>query len=389
MGYWFPASERADNRGRWEAAGAQYLRRPPPHSRLRKWTRLAIGASVSLLLLVVLAAAVIEHRLNEPAVVPRSWVAPTALPQAPPAAAIPPGNLVFDSDRAGNYEIFEMGAEGSGVRQLTHDRGYDSWWPQISPDRRTILFYRTPPGVHDRDYSKTSLWAMSATGADAVELRPAGLDGWVYQGHAEWSPNGRQIVMFGGSRINPQIWVTDRLGRHPVQVTDRGGTNIDPSWYPDGRTIAFVGCPHSFCTPGDQEVYTVSATGGTPERITDDGFADYDPTFSHNGRELAWLTKVSSSPGPVGTWDIRMIPVVRIGNTVRAAPGAEPRLLLPDHPGTVNSKPSWSLDDRTIYFHRGYGNLADGFQIWEVDPDGSHLRELTTGQPGSNEYPSS
>jgi Tol biopolymer transport system component len=342
-----------------------------------------------LLLLLALVAALVLQKLNTPAVIPRSWVAPSSLPLAGPAAATPRGNLVFDSNRTGNYEIFTMGPNGSAVRRLTNDRVYDTWWPQVSPNGRTILFYRTPKGVHDRDHSKTSLWAMSATGADPVELRPAGLDGWVFQGHAEWSPNGRQIVMFGGSRFNPQIWVTDSLGRHPSQVTDRGGTNLDPSWSPDGRNIVFVGCPQSFCTPGGQEVYTVPATGGTPVRITDDGFADYDPTFSHNGAELAWLTNMSSSPGPVGTWDIRTIPVVRVGrNGVTAAPGVKPRLLLPDISGVVNSKPSWSQDDTTIYFHRGYGNLAGGFQIWAVNADGSHLRKVTAGQPGSNEYPS-
>ena len=363
-------------------------RQRPKRPRWRKWVLVAIGAFGALLLLLALVAALVVHKLNTPAVVPRSWVAPTALPEAPSAAAMPPGNLVFDSDRTGNYEIFTMGPNGSAVRRLTDDRAYDSWWPQTSPDRRTILFYRTPKGVHDRDFSKTSLWAMSATGGDPVELRPAGLDGWVFQGHAEWSPSGTQIVMFGGSRFNPQIWVSDSLGRRPFQLTNRGGTNLDPSWSPDGRTIAFVGCPSSFCTPGSQEVYTVPATGGTPVRITYDGFADYDPTFSHNGRELAWLTNMSSSPGPVGTWDIRTIPMVRAGrNEVTAAPGAKPRLLLPDTSGVVNSKPSWSEDDSTIYFHRGYGDLARGFQIWAVNANGSNLRQLTAGQPGSNEYP--
>jgi Tol biopolymer transport system component len=344
------------------------------------------GVLVALVLLIVAVIAVALHRLNTPQAVPKSWSPPAALPSSP-TAAIPQGNLVFDSNRTGNYQIWTMATNGTGERQLTYDPKSDSWWPQISPDRRSILFYRTPTGVHDRDYSKTSLWAMAADGTDLAELRPAGLDGWVLQGHAEWSPSGGAIVMFGGSRLNPQIWVTDELGEHPREVTHRGGTNIDPSWDPDGRTIVFVGCPSSFCTPADQEVYTVPTNGGAPVRITYDHLVDYDPAFSHDGSALAWLTEMSSGPDVAGTWDIRIIPVAQPRGEVSPAPSSAPRLLLPDISGTVNSKPSWSIDNRTIYFHRGYGDLQRGFQIWAVSPNGTELREITAGQGGSNEYP--
>jgi len=368
--------------------------RPSSHRPRRKaalsWKRLLLIAATTLTLILVagvIVIAVVVHHLNTPATVPPSWRPPTALPQSPTEAAIPPGNLTFDSNRTGNYEIWTMNAQGGAAQELTNDPAYDSWWARISPDRRTILFYRTPKGTHDRDYSKTSLWAMAANGSDQVELRPAGLDGWVFQGHAEWSPNGTELVMFGGSRFSPQIWVTTSLGGNPRPITNRGGSNVDPSWSPDGQTIVFAGCPGSICLPENREIYTVPAGGGQPTRITHDDLPDNDPYFSHDGRELAWLTKLSGGLLSVGTWDIRLIPVVRSGEQVTAAPGARPRLLLPDDDNAINSKPSWSLDDQTIYFHRVVGSLKDGFQIWAINVDGSHLRELTKGQGGANEYP--
>jgi TolB protein len=292
---------------------------------------------------------------------------------------------VFDSNRTGNYEIWTMGPTGSGARQLTDDSHYDSWWARLSPDRRTILFYRTPKGTHDRDYSKTSLWAMTADGGAPVELRPAGLDGWVLQGHAEWSPDGTSLVMFGGDHFSPQIQVTDALGQHPHAITHRGGSNVDPSWAPDGRTVVFVGCPGSFCTPSSHEIYTVPVTGGDVTRLTHDGIEDNDPYFDHAGTKLAWLSKISGGLLDVGVWDIRTMPVVPSGDTVRVAANAEPKRLIGDD--NINSKPAWSLDDQTIYFHRAINGVKGGFQIWAVDPDGSHLRELTPSGNGSNEYP--
>ena len=296
--------------------------------RPRRWQRvlfIVIGAIVVVVVAVVVLGVVIVHRLNTPESVPKSWHAPSALP-ASATRSIPAGNLVYDSNRTGNYEIWTMNPSGGAEHQLTDDKAYDSWWAQLSPNRKTILFYRTPKGTHDRDYSKTSLWAMAANGSDRVELRPAGLDGWVYQGHAEWSPDGQRLVMFGGSRLNPQVWITNDLGESPKVVTHRGGSNIDPSWAPNGRTIAFVGCPGSVCLPEDQEIYVVADTGGVATRITYDSLQDDDPAFSHNGRELAWLTKVGGGTLSEGTWNIRLLPVQMSGTTVKSSAGAPIRV---------------------------------------------------------------
>ncbi len=187
--------------------------------------------------------------------------APSIVPLSPRATPLPKDRLVFDSDRSGNYEIYSMGTDGSNVVQLTRDGKFDTWWPRISPDRRQILFHRSPKGVKDRDYTRVSLWVMNADGTASRELRSVGADGWALQGHAEWSPDGRQMVMFGGKRINPQIYVTDAEGRNPRAITSRGGQNLDPAWSPNGRTIVFTACPTAICFERDYEIYTIAADG--------------------------------------------------------------------------------------------------------------------------------
>ena len=53
------------------------------------------------------------------------------------------------------------------------------------------------------------------------------------QGHAEWSPDGTELVMFGGPRrANPRIYITSDAGQDPRQVTDRPGREPGPELVP-------------------------------------------------------------------------------------------------------------------------------------------------------------
>ena len=207
---------------------------------------------------------------------------------------------------------------------------------------------------------------MNADGSNQRKLRAAGQDGWGFQGHAEWSPRGDALVMFGGASNNPQIFTTDVNGQNAVQVTNRGGTNIDPSFSPDGRWILFVGCPQPVCYPTDYEIYAQSRSSSTLLRITNDNLRDHDPYLSPDGSTISWLTELSA-----GSWD------VRIGNLA----GAASRTLYGD--GAVTSRAVWE-NSRTLLVHRlARGDL--GFQVYRVNSDGSGSQRLTSGS--SNEYP--
>lgn len=336
-----------------------------------------LGALCTLGLAGVALVVVVVVLQNRAPAVPSDFTAPTALPPSSSTAAA--GTLFYDSDRTGNYEVYVAATPGGEPRRLTDNPAWDSWWPRLSPDRKHVVFYRSPKGVHDTDFNQTHLWMMNADGSQPIELRPPGLDGWVQQGHAEWSPDSSSLVMFGGSKTNPQIFVTDATGQRPRQVTERGGTNIDPSFSPDGRSIAFIGCPASICRPEDYEVYVTDAAGGPGEarRLTEDSLRDHDPYYSPDGTRLAWLTQTSASGRhPGGSWNIRLAGVD--GSGLR-------RVTDDDH---INSKPEWSRDGQTIYFHRLEIPRLTGFSIFAVKPDGSDLREVTTGQPGVNEFPS-
>jgi Tol biopolymer transport system component len=344
-----------------------------------RWISRALIGTAIVGTAVVGLVTVAVRRLNDAPSVPKGFVAPTTRPPAASPVRSPqidPGQILFASNRTGNYEIWVMNADGSSARQLTNDPATDAWWPRPSPDRRTILFNRTPAGVHDRDYGAVSLWSMGSRGDNQVLLRPPGLDGWAQQGHAEWSPDGSQLVMFGGNKVNPQIYLTDAAGQNPTKLTDRGGTNIDPSFSPDGSLVTFVGCPRSFCQSDDYEIYTIPTAGGPTVRLTDDGLRDQDPYFSPDGSQIAWLTEISG-PGqgdPIGVWDVR----------VAAANGSGTRRLTRD--SNVTSRPIWSSDGKTVLVHRMEKGTDTAFQLFRIDVTTGALQRLTSGA-SANEYP--
>jgi TolB protein len=288
---------------------------------------------------------------------------------------IPVGDLVFDSDRTGNHEIWTMHADGSGPRRITTNSAYESWRPRVAPDRRRILFYRSPIG-RAGDSTQASLWMVNSDGTGLIEVRAAGRDGWNMQGHAEWSPTGQQLAMYGGIGAASQIFLTDRNGAVVKQLTTRPGYNIDASWSPDGGLLVFSGCSKVPCAATDYEIYTVSAAGDSVLRLTTNTRPDYDPSFAPNGASIVWLEKTADAGnGTLGTWGLQ----------VYTFQGGAQRTLLDD--AQVNESPMWSADNVWMYFRRMEPAVSTRWRIFRIRADGTSMAELIG--PGNNEYPGS
>ena len=197
---------------------------------------------------------------------------------------------VYDS-----YDVFVANADGSSLRQLTTENGYDAE-ATFSPMGDRIVFTSVRNGDLD-------LFAMDPDGSNVVQLT----DRAGYDGGAFYSPDGSQIIwralypeegpelddymeLLGQGLLRPnvlEIWVMDADGSNPRQVTDVGGANFAPYWHPDGDKILWSSNHHD---PDGREfeIYMINLDGTGLERITNSEGFDGFPVFSPDGRHLVF-----------------------------------------------------------------------------------------------------
>jgi TolB protein len=170
-------------------------------------------------------------------------------------------SIVFTSARDGDIDIYVMNADGSNVRRLTHELGYDGG-PFFSPDGTKIV-YR---GHHPAD---------SAGIADFRALLTAGL--------------------VRPSRVEIMVMNADGSGKR--QLTSNGAANFAPFFHPDGRRIIFSS---NMDDPSGRSfsLYMIDNETGSLERITRGATFDGFPMFSPDGRLLMFAsTRNATAPG--------------------------------------------------------------------------------------------
>ncbi len=115
----------------------------------------------------------------------------------------PTGNvLTFTSTRSGNFDIFRMSADGTGIFQLTDHPGIDTR-PSFSPDGSKIVYTSLRQGNYE-------IFIMNADGSNQKQVTSnSGKDDF-----ACWHPDGKRIVYVGevkGKRDIYTISVQDML----------------------------------------------------------------------------------------------------------------------------------------------------------------------------------
>ena len=297
-----------------------------------------LGVAVLGLLLVVASIVLGNERLAGP---PTGIADDFELPMGEPLGA---DMLLFSDAASGNSQIYAGSVETGAIVQLTDSTSFDSWRPRLSPDRTTVLFYRTPTGVLDTDPTQAGLFMVSTDGGNPVQVLAPNAHGWDAHASAEWSPAGTELAMAVQSDGQFDVVVTSADGVDVRSVIRGPGDSIDPSWSPDGGVIAYSGCVAAPCDAAAREIFLVSAVGGEPTQLTDDDVSDREPRFAPGGDDLAFRSYVDSARDR--TWD------VRIATSNRSRP---PRSL--GAPAGDRFAPAW-LDQDTVVFH-------------ELGPDGS------------------
>src|SRR4051812_38186641 len=155
--------------------------------------------------------------------------------------------------------------------------------------------------------------------------------------HPSFSPDGRQVAFAwdGESQDNFDIYVTLVGSAQVRRLTTDPAADLAPQWSPDGRQIAYVRVQ----PPGtSQQLRVMSALGGA-DRAVSDFPAWYQSSWSADGRYLA-VGRASLAGLPSGDNGIHVIALD--GGTSRAV----------THPSASDSddSPSFSPDGRQLAY---------------------------------------
>ncbi|HZT05500.1 MAG TPA: hypothetical protein VFC51_00575 [Chloroflexota bacterium] len=185
----------------------------------------------------------------------------TVVPRAAPGGAPSFGDPVIAGDEgaAGRAaandvptqaldQVFVVSADGSGLRQITSPWSYDALdappandprsnvEPDVSPDGRSLVF----ANVSSVRQESWILRADLATG-DVINLTSVTCGfALCYDRTPRFSPDGSAIAFasYAGGRMQIHTMLADGSGDR--QVTDDDADAVDPSWSPDGGSLAYT-----------------------------------------------------------------------------------------------------------------------------------------------------
>ncbi len=143
------------------------------------------------------------------------------LPKFEPDLSPDESSIVFiksEADRK-NYHIWQMDANGENARQLTEGKSFDLF-PHFSPDQKTVVFASNRA---DKNYELYTLEIESRT-LTRLTHEPG------LEGHPSFSPDGEKITFASNRGGNQQIWVINKDGSNPQQLTFDQEESIDPAW---------------------------------------------------------------------------------------------------------------------------------------------------------------
>ena len=196
-------------------------------------------------------------------------------------------SVIFSSNFGGKPGLWRVSSEKREPPILINDTGAE---PAISPQSSLLAYDRGSHGLN--------IWQLELSAAghsQASILVP--LTGQTDQGPGpQFSPDGQKLAFMSDRSGTMEIWVSNRDGRNPVQLTAIGNAGT-PRWSPDSKSIVFDANRKS-----GAGLYTVALGGrAAPRLLTPDGTEDRCPSWSHDGK---WIYFASRRTGRFEVWKI-------------------------------------------------------------------------------------
>jgi serine/threonine-protein kinase len=230
--------------------------------------------------------------------------------------------LLYESDVAGNSDIYRVPLGGGTAERLTSDPA-DEFAADLSPAGREIAFHSWRTGSRD-------LWVQPLDGGALQHVTTSRGHEWT----PKWSPDGHALVYISGV-AQRSVWIVRRDARGTWGTpTPRLATGYWPVWSPDGRSIAYGSSllgGSLMVAPSDSGAPRVVVDGTRPDTPQAER-----PQWSDDGRTLYF--KSHDAEGRASFWSV-------------PAAGGTPRLLVRlDDPARPSYRPQWAFGRGRLFF---------------------------------------
>ena len=137
---------------------------------------------------------------------------------------------LFELDKSYMIDIFIMNSNGSDVKQLTTERGYDGG-PFFSPDGKRIVWRK-----FTEDGMIAEIYSMNIDGTDKKQITHEGKMSWAPYYH----PSQKYIIFTTNKNgfANFELYIVDAEGNHePIRVSNLEGFDGLPVFTPEGNEL--------------------------------------------------------------------------------------------------------------------------------------------------------
>jgi len=201
--------------------------------------------------------------------------------------------IAFPRRVHGRLQIFVMGVDGGGIRQLTH-QPLGAWSPAWSPSGDELAFASDVGSGLD-------LFVMAADGSSVRRVtRTTHID----ERSAVWSPDGSRLAVdatpaYSIGVADVRTGVTSLISGSAQAAASGLAAAAEPAWSPDGNWIAFEGAGVSgfihgkiwLMRPDGTDAHILFGTMGVLPQ-------DSAPTWSPDGRQIAVCEAQRPPSGP-------------------------------------------------------------------------------------------
>jgi serine/threonine protein kinase/sugar lactone lactonase YvrE len=206
--------------------------------------------------------------------------------------------------------------------------------------------------VYSAQFRDTAFYEAPMSGSSLELLAGSGFASTFDEATPDYSPDGTRIAFSSTRSGVEEIWVANRDGSDPQQVTSTGGPQCsNPQWSPDGRTILF-----DSRREGSADLYTLDPETGELRRLTNESSDELEARWSRDGR---WIYFGSNRSGRDEVWRI-------------AADGTDLKQVTREGGTTATESP----DGRHLYYAKDFSSPSS---IWRVPVEGGKEERIVDG----------